>query len=146
MKNFSFSISDYSAEFSLWKKSYSEKIIAAKKWLFWKRRKKAAALKKIAAPKIKLLCRSSHSEKVWRSSFSKNKVALKKPQHIPEGKSLLEKKLKLDQWLRLSEIIFPERFSHPGKYSYEIPHEYWPELTEEEIIRLCLCHTIFINF
>ena len=22
----------------------------------------------------------------------------------------------------------------------------WPEQTEEEIIRLCLCHTIFINF
>ena len=41
---------------------------------------------------------------------------------------------------------FPERFPHPGKYSYETPHEYWLEQTEEEIIRLSLCHTIFINF
>ena len=37
-------------------------------------------------------------------------------------------------------------FPHSGKYSYKIPHEYWLQLTEEKIIRLCLCHTIFITF
>ena len=64
-----------------------------------------------------------------------------------EGKSLFEKKKpKLDQRLRL---IFPKRFPHPYKYSWGISYEYlprWPESTEKEIIRLCLCHTIFINF
>ena len=55
-------------------------------------------------------------------------------------------KTKLDQWLRL---IFPKRFPHPYQYSCGISYEYlpgWPELNEREIIRLCLCHTIFINF
>ena len=63
------------------------------------------------------------------------------------GKSLFEKKKKKN--LRLTEIIFLERFPHPFKYSWRISYEYlpgWPEPTEEEIIRLCLRHTIFINF
>ena len=62
------------------------------------------------------------------------------------GKSLFEKRKKN---LRLTEIIFLERFPHPFKYSWRISYEYlpgWPEPTEEEIIRLCLRHTIFINF
>ena len=45
--------------------------------------------------------------------------------------------------------MFPKRFPHPYKYSWGISHEYlpeWPESTEREIISLCLCHTIFINF
>ena len=42
------------------------------------------------------MCRSSHSEEVWRSSFSKNKVVLKKSQHMREWKSLFENKPKLD--------------------------------------------------
>ena len=61
---------------------------------------------------------------------------------MPEGKSLFEKKKRL-------RLIFPKRFPHPYKYSWGISYEYlprWPELTEKEIIRLCLCHTIFINF
>ena len=41
-----------------------------------------------------------------------------------------------------------ERFAHPDKYSWGVSCEYlpvWPETNEEEIIRLCLFHTIFIN-
>ena len=59
------------------------------------------------------------------------------------------KETKFDQWLRLIEIIFPERFPHFYKYSWGISFEYlpgWPKPTEEEIIGLYLCHTIFINF
>ena len=59
-----------------------------------------------------------------------------------EGKSLFEKKKRL-------RLIFPKRLPHPYKYSWGISYEYlprWPESTEKEIIRLCLCHTIFINF
>ena len=40
-------------------------------------------------------------------------------------------------------------FPHPDKYSWGISYEYltgWPKPTEEEIITLCLCHTIFITF
>ena len=51
--------------------------------------------------------------------------------------------------LPLIEIIFSERFPHPDKDLWGISCEYLPgppEPTEEEIIRLCLCHTIFINF
>ena len=37
-----------------------------------------------------------------------------------------------------------------GKQSFEKKNpkylSWWPEPTEEEIIRLCLCHTIFKNF
>ena len=42
-----------------------------------------------------------------------------------------------------------ERFAHPDKYSWGVSCEYlpgWPETNEEEIIRLCLFHTIFMNF
>ena len=82
---------------------------------------------------------------MWRKSFSKNKVVLKKPQHMREGKKF-EKKSPFEKKNKLVEIIFPESFPHPGKYSYYIPHEYWAEPTKKEIIKLCLCHTIFINF
>ena len=64
--------------------------------------------------------------------------------------AICKKETKLDYvWLRLTEIIFPERFPHHFKYSWGISYEYfpgWPEQTEEEIIRLCLRHTIFKNF
>ena len=66
-----------------------------------------------------------------------------------EGKSPFEKYPKLNYWLHLIEIIFPERFRHSGKYSCGISFEYlsgWPEPTKEEITRSCLCHTIFRNF
>ena len=48
LKNYIFSRSGYSVEDSFWKCSYSEKINAAKKWLFWKRNfsKKATGSKK----------------------------------------------------------------------------------------------------
>ena len=52
--------------------------------------------KKAAASKMYLLRRSSHSENVWRCSFSKNKVVLKMSQHMRDGKSRFEKKNKLD--------------------------------------------------
>ena len=70
------------------------------------------------------------NRKKKKSSFSQNKLVLKKLQHMRhmrEGKSLFEK-------------------THPFKYcSYEyLP--WWPEPAEKEIIRLCLCHTIFVNF
>ena len=66
-----------------------------------------------------------------------------------EGKSLFEKKRNQIRLVITFEIIFPVKFPHPFKHSRGIPYEYlpgWPEPTEEEIIRLCLCHTIFINF
>ena len=59
-----------------------------------------------------------------------------------EGKLLFEKK-------KRSRLIFPKRFPHPYKYSWGISYEYlpgWPEPTKKEIIRLCLCDTIFISF
>ena len=85
---------------------------------------------------------------MWKSSLSKNQVVLKKSQHMREGKSLFEKKNKkqITLVITFNWNYFPERFPHPGKYSFEITHEYWLKLKEEEIIRLCLCHTIFINF
>ena len=61
---------------------------------------------------------------------------------------LKKKKSQIKQWLRLIEIIFSDSFPHPDCYSWEISYEYLsgpPEPTEEEIIRLCLCHTIFMN-
>ena len=85
---------------------------------------------------------------MWKSSLFKNQVVLKKSQHMREGKSLFEKKNKkqITLVITFNWNYFPERFPHPGKYSFEITHEYWLKLKEEEIIRLCLCHTIFINF
>ena len=50
---------------------------------------------------------------------------------------------------RWGNFYFPKRFPHPFKYSWGISYKYltvWPEPTKEEIIRLCLCHAIFINF
>ena len=56
-----------------------------------------------------------------------------------EGKSHLKiKNPKLNEWLHLTEIIFPEKFSHPDKHSSEISYGYssgWPEPTKEEITR-----------
>ena len=73
-----------------------------------------------------------------RSSFSRNKAVLKKLLHMREGKLLFENKsLTLNQCLRLVEIFFSGRFSHPDEYLW---------VTAEEIISLCLCHTTFINF
>ena len=88
----------------------------------------------------------SWRKKAWRSSLSKNKAVLEKLQFMREGKSLFEKNPKLDKWLCLLEIIFSKRFPHPDK-PWEISYEYlpaWPEPTEEEIIRLCLCHTSYL--
>ena len=74
------------------------------------------------------------------------KLSWKSANTCEKGNRCLKINPRLEWWLRLIEIIFPERIPHPGKYLYEIPHKYWPEPKEEEIIRLCLCHTIFINF
>ena len=65
-----------------------------------------------------------------------------------EGKCLFEKNPKLDQCLCLFEIIFPERFAHPDKYSWGISYQClpgWPEPPQEEIIRSCLCHTSYLH-
>ena len=40
------------------------------------------------------------------------------------GKSAFEKNPILNLWLRLIKIIFPERFTHPNKYSWGISYEY----------------------
>ena len=49
---------------------------------------------------------------LWKSvknSFAKNKVVLKKSQHMREGKSLFERKQnKLDYWLRLLRLFSPK--------------------------------------
>ena len=69
-------------------------------------------------------------------------------QHMLEGRSPFEKNPKLNYWLRLIEIIFPKKLPHPDNYSWRISYEYlswWPEPTEKEMIRLCLCNTIFID-
>ena len=93
VKNFLFSRSGCSVEVSLRKRSYFEKITRGKKWLFWKRRKSSCS-EETAAPKKQLVCRSSYSEKMWRSRFSQNKVVPKKRQHMRERKSLFVKKKK----------------------------------------------------
>ena len=121
-------------------------MIAAKKWLFWKR---SWCSEEKTAPIKYLLCRSSYSEELSRSSFSGNKVVLKKLQHMWEEKSPFEKKNpKLNYWLRLVKIIFPERFPQPDKCTCGTSYNYLSgsaEPTGEEIIKLCSCHTIFIN-
>ena len=64
---------------------------------------------------MQLLCRSSHSEKVWRSSFSKNKAILEKLQHMREEKSLFEKKNKKQIRLGITFNLnyFPRELSSP---------------------------------
>ena len=82
------------------------------------------------------MSQSSYSEKVRRSSFYQNKIVVKKLQDMREGKSL-------------GKFLFPQEVPSPFKYSWGISYKYlpvWPEPTKKEIIRLCLCHTIFINF
>ena len=94
---------------------------------------------------------------------------LKKSQHIGEEKPPFEKNSQIRLMIRFNlklfsprysltlisihgeshEIIFPEMFPHPDKYSRGISYKHltgWPKPTEEEVIRLCLCHTIFIIF
>ena len=51
-----------------------------------------------------------------------------------KGNRYLKINPKLDLRLRLIKIIFPERFPHPCKYSYQIPHEYWLEPTEKKLL------------
>ena len=66
---------------------------------------------------------------------------------MQEGKSLFEKKK--NQIRPVITFNFPQEVPHPYQYSCGISYEYlpgWPELNKREIIRLCLCHTIFINF
>ena len=94
VKNFLFSRSGCSVEFSLRKRSFSEKMTPAKKWLFWKSKKgeDSSCSEEIAAPKKLMLCRRSYSEKVWISSFYQNKVVLKKWQHIRKGNRYLKKR------------------------------------------------------
>ena len=132
---------------------------AVKRWLFWKR---------------KLLKKSSSSDKkmLEKSNCCVEVVTLKKCEEVvspkinlswkilyicEKGNHHFQKNPKLNSLLRLVEIIFPERLLHPDTYSWGISHEYqsyhlsiilswWPELTEEEIISLCLCHTIFTEF
>ena len=140
IRNFLFSRSGYSVEFSLWKRSFSEKITAAKKWVFWKRRKKELLQKCNCSVEVVNLKKSGEV------ASPKLKLSWKSRNTCEKGNCYLKINPKLDSWLHLIEIIFPERFPLPGKYSYGIPHEYLFELTKKEIIRFCLCHTIFINF
>ena len=93
-----------------------KKMTAAKRWLFWKRKllKKRSIPEEIAASKKLLFYQSSYSGVVWRSSFSKNKTVLKNRYKCEKGNE------KLNQWLRLIEIIFPARFLHPNKYSWKL--------------------------
>ena len=75
----------------------------------------------VVSPKIKLL---------WKSSIIFEK-------RNPQSKKKIQIRL----------FIFPKRFPHPNKYSWGISYQYlpgWPEPTEEEMIRLCLCHTILM--
>ena len=99
-----------------------------------KKEKKAAALKKYLFRKcnccVKVVtlkkCEKSRGNEELAISLSKNTVVLKTSQHIQEGKSLFEKQTQKTKQIRLM-ITFnwnclPERFPHPGKYSYEILH------------------------
>ena len=65
-----------------------------------------------------------YSKKMWGSSFSKNKAALKNSFNIRKGESSFEKKATLNWWLRLIETIFPEMFPHHDKYSWGILYIY----------------------
>ena len=62
---------------------------------------------------------------MWKSSLSKNRIVLQKSQHMREGKSLLERKKnkQIRLVIKFNWNYFPERFPHPEKYLYEIPHE-----------------------
>ena len=65
-----------------------------------------------------------------------------------EGKPPLKKNFQIKLTFTIVRINFPKRLPYPDKYSLGISFEYlsgWLELTEEKMIRLCLCHTIFIN-
>ena len=50
--------------------------------------------------------------------------------------------------MTMIEIIFAEMFAHFDIHLWGISCEYlpgWPEPTEEQIIRLCLCHTSYLH-
>ena len=87
-KNYVFSRSGCAVEVFLWKSSYSEKknnchkkaTVLEKKFL-----EKTSCSEEISAPKKQVFCRSSYSEEMWRSNFSKNIAVLKKLLHIREG-------------------------------------------------------------
>ena len=62
--------------------------------------------------------------------------------------TIRKKNSEIKQCLRLIEIIFAGRFTQPNIYSWGISYEHlsgYPEPTEEDIIRLCLCYTIIMN-
>ena len=56
------------------------------------------------------------------------------------GKRSLISAFSICMTVPLTEIIFAGRFPHPDRYSYEIPHEYWPEPTEKK----SLCYVCVI--
>ena len=147
VKNFSFSISVCSVKVSFWKRSHSEKKSAAKSGYFEKGENSSCS-EKYLLRKCNCCVEVVTLKKCEKYNLSINKVVLKKSLHMREGKSLFEKKKSTE--IRLVTTFnwnyFPERFPHPGKYLYEIPHEYWLKPTEKKIIILCLCYTIFINF
>ena len=58
-----------------------------------------------------------------RSSFSENKAALKKSQHMREVKSPFEKKSQIK--LRLIEIIFPESLALISIHEESHMNTYW---------------------
>ena len=109
-----------------------------------KKEKKAAALKKYLLRKCNCCVEIvTLNEKI---ASPKIKLSSKCCNTCEKGNRYLKKKTKNRLVITLNRNYFPERFPHPGKYSYETTHEYWLEPTEEEIIRLSLCHTTFINF
>ena len=86
-----FSRSGYPIEVWRWKSSYSKKITAAKKLLSQKvAHQKSSYSEETTAPKKLLLCPSSFSEGVLRTSSSENKAVLKKWLHMPEEKLSFE--------------------------------------------------------
>ena len=132
-------------------------MFALKKKLFWKnnccekvtvlkKEKKAAALKKYLLRKLNCCVEVVTLKKCEEVASPKIKVSLKSRNTCEKGNHYLKKNPQIRLVITFNWNCFPERFPHSGKYSYEISHEYWPEPTEEEIIRLCLCYTIFINF
>ena len=65
-----------------------------------------------------------------------------------EWKPPFEKKFQVKLVITFNEIIFPEKLPYANKYTWGISYEYlsgWPEVTEEEITRLCSGRTICIN-
>ena len=99
IRNFLFSRSGYSVEFSLWKRSFSEKITAAKKWVFWKRRKKELLQKCNCSVEVVNLKKSG------KVASPKLKLSWKSRNTCEKGNCYLKINPKLDSWLHLIEII-----------------------------------------